>query len=246
MSLAPRLARRAAFAAMVIVTGWSACWSLSAWAQSKAEVAAAGSEHAAPSGEESEGKGPPPINWFEFGTKTPPFIAMVINFAILAAGYYAFGRKPIAAALQGRRDAIAGEIEQAQKMKREAEARAKTYQAKLDKLEDELRMARESLVRTGEAERDRIVADAEAKAERMRADATFLVAQELKQIRQDLWRDALDSAVAAAEQLLARRVTGADHERLAEDYLADLGGRPRTERTLESARPPAPETGNPS
>lgn len=236
------LRRRAAFAAMVLVT----CWSLWAWAQPKADIATTEPAHAESGGGEGEGEGPPPINWFEFGTKTPPFIAMVINFAILVGGYYAFGRKPIAAALQGRRDAIAGEIEQAQKMKLEAEARARTYQARLDKLEDELRMAREALVRTGEAERDRIVAEAEAKAERMRADAAFLVAQELKQIRQDLWRDALDSAVAAAEQLLARRVTSADHERLAEDYLVDLGGRPRAERTVESTHPPAPGTGTPS
>jgi F-type H+-transporting ATPase subunit b len=240
-------ARRAALAAMVLVTAWS-IW---AWAdhspghEPKPGVAA-GTAQSASGGEPDESEGPPPINWFEFGKETPPFIAMVVNFGILAAGYYVFGRKPIAAALQNRRDSIAGEIEQAQKMKREAEARAKTYQAKLDRLEDELRTAREGLVRAGEAERDRIVADAEAKAERMREDASFLVEQELKQIRQDLWRDALDAAVTAAEQLLAQRVTSADHERLAEDYLGDLGGRPRTERVAEPMQPAASGTRSPS
>jgi F-type H+-transporting ATPase subunit b len=83
-------------------------------------------------------------------------------------------------------------------------------------------------VRSGEAERDRIVKDAEAKAERMRKDAEFLVEQELKQIRLDLWRDAVDTAVVAAEELLKKRVTPADQERFAEDYLADLGGRTGT------------------
>ena len=167
-------------------------------------------------GEEHER--PAPLNWTEFGTKTPPFIAMLINFGILAAGYYLLGRKPIAAALQSRRDTIAKDID-------EAEARAATYQAKLARLEEEVQQAREALVRAGEAERDRIVTEAEAKAERMRKDAEFLVEQEMKQIRQDLWRDTVEVAVTAAEDLLKKRVTAADQERIAEDYLADLGGR---------------------
>lgn len=167
----------------------------------------------------------PPINWFEFGREAPPFIAMIVNFGILAAGYYLIGRKPIAAALQNRRDSIAREIEEAQRIKSEAEARAKVYQAKLEALEGDLFAAREALLRAGEAERDRIVAEAEAKADRIRKDAEFIALQELKQIRQDLWREVLESATLAAEELLKNRVTAADQERLAEDYLTELGGK---------------------
>jgi hypothetical protein len=57
----------------------------------------------------------------------------------------------------------------------------------------------------------------------MRRDAEFLVEQEVKQIRADLWRGTVEAAVTAAEELLKKRVTPADQERLAEDYLADLG-----------------------
>jgi F-type H+-transporting ATPase subunit b len=228
-------ARRLAFAVMVLVTGWS-IW---AWAQPKPAVVHAPQQ-------EAEGEEPAPINWFEFGTETPPFLAMVVNFAILAAGYYLFGKKPIAAALQNRRDSIAKEIEEAQRMRHEAEARAKTYQAKLDRLEEEVRTARDALVRAGEAERERIVSDAEAKAERLHKDAQFLVEQEMKQIRQDLWRDTLDVAVAAAEELLKRGVTQADQDRLAEDYLADLGGKARGERGAEQSRSVEPGAGSPS
>jgi F-type H+-transporting ATPase subunit b len=150
---------------------------------------------------------------------------MVINFGILVAGYYLLGRKPVAAALQNRRDTISREIDEAQKMRLEAEARAKVYQGKLEKLEEEVQTAREALVRAGEAERDRIVGEAEAKADRMHRDAEFLVEQELKQIRLDLWKSTVETAVATAEELLKKRVTPADQERIAEDYLADLGGK---------------------
>jgi F-type H+-transporting ATPase subunit b len=78
-------------------------------------------------------------------------------------------------------------------------------------------------VRAGVAERDRLVREAEAKAERMRKDAEFLVVQEIKQMRQDLLRDAVEVAVATAQELLQQRITFADQERLAEEYLADLG-----------------------
>ena len=232
-------ARRFALAAMVVVTGWS----LWAWAQPKPArppvAENAGATHTAPH-EEAANERPPPINWFEFGTETPPFIAMVVNFSILVAGFYFYGRKPVAAALQTRRDAIAKEIEEAEKMRREAEARAKTYQAKLESLETEVQTAREALVRAGEAERDRIVSEADAKAERAHKDALFLVEQELKQVRQDLWRDTLDAAVVAAEEILRRGVTQADQERMAEDYLADVAGKPRGDRSADQGRPVAP------
>jgi F0F1-type ATP synthase membrane subunit b/b' len=167
-------------------------------------------------------EGPGPINWTQFGGESPPFIAMLINFGILIAGYYLLGKKPITSALEQRRSTISREIDEAQRMKREAEGRAKTYQAKLATLDDDARIAHEALVRAGEAERDRIVKEAVAKAERMQKDAEFLVAQEIKQIRQDLWRDAVEAAVLAAEELLTKRVTPSDQERLADDYLSEL------------------------
>ena len=45
----------------------------------------------------------------------------------------------------------------------------------------------------------------------------------MKQMKQDLLRETADLAVAAAEDMLRKRVTQADHERLAEEYLAQLG-----------------------
>jgi F-type H+-transporting ATPase subunit b len=231
--------RRLVLLAMALVTAWSV-WAAAQSKHAHGALARAG-ESAEPAAAHEGGEEPAPMNWIEFGGETPPYLAMVVNFAILAIGYYVLGKGPIAAALQARRSSIAREIEEATRMRQEAEARAKTYQAKLEKLEDEVRTAREGLVRAGEAERDRIVADAEAKADRMRRDAEFLVTQELKQIRQDLLRDTVEAAVAAAEELLVKRVTAADQERLAEDYLAELGGKRVTPESAQATRPQAGE-----
>jgi len=245
------VARRMVFAVMVLVAGWGF---LARAAPAPEERAAGAHGHPDPVGEApehgSEEQGPAPINWFEFGREAPPFIAMLVNFGILAAGYYLLGKKPISAALVNRRDSIAKEIEDAQRILHEAEARAKVYQAKLDTLAEDTSAAREALLRAGEAERDRIVAEAEAKAERMRTDAQFLAMQEMKQIQQDLWREALDAATRTAEELLKQGVTAADQERLAEDYLGELGGK-RSDRVGSSDEHPRvgpvrPGAGNPS
>ena len=182
------------------------------------------------SGEAAESEDHPPaaINWLDgpfLGSKQPPFIATILNFALLIGIYYYFGKKPIAAALAARRANVVREIEEAQRMKREAEERAKLYQAKLGTLEEELAMARQSLVEAGRGEKERIIKEAEEKAGRMQRDAEFLIDQEMKQLRQDVWRDTVNLATSAAEELLRKRITPADQERIAEDYLADLVGR---------------------
>ncbi len=243
-----RIVRRAALAAMGLLTvvalwGWARPARGDHEADHKAPHALGSAATAAAPGEPADGDSvesetPAPMNWTDFASKTPPFVAVLLNFAILVAAYYWLGKKPIAAALQSRRDSIAKDIEEAQRAKAAAEQRATIYQAKLEKLEDEVRAAREALVRAGEAERERIVSEAEAKAERLRSEARFLVEQELKQIKQDLWREAVEAAVAGAQELLAARVTPADQERLAEDYLAGLG----THTSARTGDSPPPET----
>lgn len=236
--------RRAALATMTLLTigalwGWARPARGDHEADQKAPHAtgSAAAPGAPAEGDEAESETPVPMNWADFASKTPPFVAVLLNFAILAGAYYWLGKKPIAAALQTRRDSIAKDIEEAQRAKAAAEQRATIYQAKLEKLEDEVRAAREALVRAGEAERERIVSEAEAKAERLRTEARFLVEQELKQIKQDLWREAVEAAVAGAQELLTTRVTPADQERLAEDYLAGLG----THKSAHSDDAPAQE-----
>ena len=88
----------------------------------------------------------------------------------------------------------------------------------------------------GEAERERIVREAEAKAERMRKDAEFLVEQELKQIRGTCCAGRGRSGGRGRRGAAKKRVTPADQERLAEDYLADLGGKPRATRSRPRGR----------
>jgi F-type H+-transporting ATPase subunit b len=186
----------------------------------------AGEAAADEAAEAEEHEGPGPINWLDFSNKKqPPYAAALINFVLLAILYYSFGKKPVAEALKLRRATVAKQIEEAQRMKREAEERAKHYQAKLLDLSKELEATKRALEDAGKGERDRIVREAEEKAARMEKDAAFMVEQELKQMRLDLMRETVDVSVAVAEELLRKRVTQADHERLADEFLASLAAR---------------------
>ncbi len=157
--------------------------------------------------EAAETHAPKPINWTDFSNhEQPPLAFMFLNFVVLIGIYYKYGKGPISEGLKNRRATIAREIEEAQRMRKEAEARAAVYQEKLSHLETELKETRETLRAAGEAERDRIVREAEEKAVRMEKDAKFLVEQELKQLRTELTREAVETAVAAAEELLKKRI----------------------------------------
>jgi F-type H+-transporting ATPase subunit b len=246
-----------AVAAFVVAGSLSFSWSTAARAeQPHAQHApAAGSHAAAPKGEgeaehaageeaeAEEGHAPKPINWTDFSNKEqPPWVFMFVNLLVLLGIYYKYGKGPISEGLKNRRATVAREIEEAQRMQKEAEARAAKYQEKLSHLEAELKETRDSLRAAGEVERDRLIREAEEKASRMERDAKFLVEQELKQLRSELTRDAVETAVLAAEELLRKRITASDQERLAEDYLSQLAAKRPSghERTSGASMPPAP------
>ncbi len=166
------------------------------------------------------------INWVDFGNKKQPPVAIyLINLLILVGLIVKFGGPGIMAGLVARRDRVAKEIEEAQRMKKEAEQRAKKYQAKLEGLDEELDATKKALVEAGVSEKERLVKEANEKAARMERDAGSLLEQEARQIRTNLVHETVELAIAAAEDLLRKRVTQADQERLAEDYLASFSKR---------------------
>jgi F-type H+-transporting ATPase subunit b len=126
--------------------------------------------------------------------------------------------------LAKRRAGIVDGLEEARQLKEAAEAKHAEYSERIDNLDTELERLREEFKRAGLEERDRMVADASARAEKTRAEARFLIDQQMKQLRQDLTREAVEAAIAAADKILRERSTAADQQRLADEYLSRLKG----------------------
>lgn len=171
------------------------------------------------------------VDWFEMG-------GSFVNFGIwlLLIGWAL--RSQLPPFLRNRRAAVVEGMEESRRLKDEAEAKYKEYADRIENLDQELDRLRAEMKRAGMDERDRIVEEASKKAEAIRADARFLVEQQMKQLREDLTREAVESAIAAATEILTRSTTAADQERLAREYLdgvvAQIGQRGRDASSSET------------
>lgn len=166
----------------------------------------------------------------------PPILAQVINLAILLFLFAKFGKKPLAEALAKRKKTIVEEMEAAKSLGDAAEDRLAEYEEQFENLEDRRVELREESQLQWETEKKRILAEAEERRARMRRDAEFRVQQELKEAQQELLREAIEGATRAAEELLTKKLSQSDHDRLADEYLGSIaavvreGDKPRVER----------------
>jgi F-type H+-transporting ATPase subunit b len=215
--------------------------SLSAFAQDPAEKAPVASGAQAPAGVEDHEHHVPTLdeyNWYYgfLGEKAGaepsllfrpkgmpvPFGAMLLNSAILYYLLIRFAKKPISDALKSRKSTILRGMEEAGKMKSDAEARLADYEQKLATIDQEIERVRGEMRSAGQAERARILAEAKEKRARMERDAQTLISQELKAAREALLAETARGAILSAEKALLAKLGAADQTRLAEEYLTGL------------------------
>lgn len=158
----------------------------------------------------------------------------LVNFGIWLALLFVMLRKPLSEFLRNRRASVVEGMEEAKRVKGEAEAKYKEYSERIENLDAELERLREEMRRAGIEEREKIVAEAEKKGERLREEARFLIAQQLKQLREDLTREAIEAAVRSAEEILRKGTTPQDQERLAQEYLGTM--RTSLEKKIQEKR----------
>lgn len=161
------------------------------------------------------------IPWQQI-VRSPEFLASVVNFLLLVALLVTMGRKPVARFLSERKREVEEGLKQAASLKAEAEKKLAEYTERLEQLDGEMASLRAEMVKAGEAERDRIVAEAEKKAARMRTETRFLIEQRMKQVERELRREAVDASIAAARQVLEEKTNESDRQRLAQAYLTAL------------------------
>ena len=118
--------------------------------------------------------------------------------------------------IDDRRERIRSELDDARRLKAEAEALLATYRGRQQEAEREA----ETIVASAKGEAERLAAEAEAKIEEFIARHTKMaenkIAQAEAQALAEVRSAAADVAVAAAEAILSRSVKG----KLADDLLA--------------------------
>jgi F-type H+-transporting ATPase subunit b len=152
----------------------------------------------------------------------PPFLANIINAAVLFTIIVVAGKKPIALGLRKRKERIVQGMEEAGRMKAEAAVRLAEYEEKLEHIDREIERVRADMREAAEFERRRVLAEAKERRERMERDARLLVEQETKAARETLARETIAAAIKSAEGLIAKSLAPADHERMSVEYFETL------------------------
>ncbi len=149
----------------------------------------------------------------------------VIDFIIYVGLLVFFLRKPLAAFVTERRARIMHDIEEARKLREEAEAKLNDYQNRLDNLEAEIKGILDEARKAGEDQRKRILIDAAKSAERMREDARARLEQETRKLQQELRIKTVELAVQVAETAIVKDISNTHRKRFVDEYITDLESR---------------------
>jgi F-type H+-transporting ATPase subunit b len=152
-------------------------------------------------------------------------LIQAINFLILIFLLSKFLFKPLARFLADRSAGIEKSLAEA-KAVQEAAAKAQAeYQAQMREAQREIAAIREQGQREVEAERQRLLQASRAEADRLVGQAKAEIEAETKRAKAGLREEAAGIALAAAERLLGRTISGDDQKRLADQYVRELGGK---------------------
>jgi F-type H+-transporting ATPase subunit b len=143
----------------------------------------------------------------------------VINFIVLAGVLVFLLRKPLAQALNGRIQGIREELDDLEAKKAEAEKTLADYNEKFAQLDQEVESLVQEYIRQGLDAKKRILEEAESAAVKLEEQARRHIEYEFKQARENLKAEAIEKALAKAEEIIRGRITDQDQEKLVEEYL---------------------------
>lgn len=148
----------------------------------------------------------------------------VLNFAVLVFILLYFLKKPTVNFFNNRRESIRAELEELEAKRLEVERAYKESEGKMATLEAKAQEIVAEAVRQGEAERERILAEAERAAANMKRQAEMAVQHELAVAKARLKSEIAEEAAKAAEELVRQQLQPADQGRMIAGYLDKVGG----------------------
>lgn len=174
------------------------------------------------------------INWFDFsaGIDEPqPLVAVFLNFALLCVAVYLLLRGAISRRLTGRKKSVEDALAEAAEMKEAAERALATAKAKIESVDAEMKSIREDIEAAGRAEAERLVEDAKERAERISRDTQALIEQEITRLAGQIRAEIVQGVLAEATRILKENIEKQDQDRLAEEFLENIGEITKSEAT---------------
>ena len=149
-------------------------------------------------------------------------VEAIVNFTLFVFLLYHFGKKPIGAFFSRRRDAIAADIEEAQRLRAEAEAKLAEYTRKIESIDAARKTILDGYRKQGEEERDAIISAAKALSERLKTEAKTAIEYEVKRARAKVKAQVVEEAMKSARASVLSRLDSSTRDRLVDSYSAAL------------------------
>ena len=154
------------------------------------------------------------------GAQMKDFGWRVLNFIVLLGILgYAIKKADVRGTLSARQTQIEKDLKDAQEGKAAAEAKLAEYSGKLSQATKEIDELQAAIIREGEQEKERIIAEATIAAGKIAAQAALSAEQETVKARAELRAEAARLSVEIAAGKLAGAIQKADHDRFVGEYL---------------------------
>jgi F-type H+-transporting ATPase subunit b len=154
------------------------------------------------------------------GAQLKDFGWRVLNFAALVGiMLFALKKADVKGSLAARQADIEKSLKDAEAARNTAEAKLREYGVKLDRASKEIDELHAAIVREGEQEKNRIIAEANIAAEKIVAQAALSAEQETVKARNELRAEAARLAVEIATGKLTGAIGKKDHDRFVGEYL---------------------------
>ncbi len=155
---------------------------------------------------------------------SPPFVYMLINFALLLIVLGKWGAPAVRKIAQDRHDQIKSALDEAKKLRDEAEKKLKDYESRIKDVDAEIAKLVEGIRADAEADKKRILAAAETQAAQMKRDAELRIAAEIETARAQLAREVAAASATATEKLLREKTTPDDQKKLVSSFITGMEG----------------------
>lgn len=146
----------------------------------------------------------------------------IVTFLLLLGILWKFAWNPILGALEAREMAIQKTIDDAERLQAEAAAILEEHQKRLAEARAEGNRVLDEARQAGEHMKQDILEKARAEAEKVLERAHRQLELETEQAIQTIRAQAADLALKAAEKVIERSLTDADHRRFADEAIEEL------------------------
>lgn len=153
------------------------------------------------------------------------YLWKIINFGILIAILWKFGKKPIQNFLKQRSEMIEKTLNEARQSKEASLKALQEIEEKLRLKDKEIEAIISAAKRSGEQERDRIIEESHKMKEKILEQAKTNIDFEVKQARELIKAEAVELAMELAEKKIKDKLTKEEQQKLLEESLTKIGGK---------------------